>query len=1119
MFGRNGTTGQSAARSRKTDMAESIARAFAETTNAPDKVRQVTLSCYRALTLQERLASLPGKENGIHPDEAFDREAAEHRLGSWRSQLPFTDDETFRQRLQAEGMNEETFLRLLGESEASVAQRLQTIPDWAESLLHSIAQPRDGQSNSVYEFVTASSTQLAGFLYLAEPLIDRGLVTILEEVDRLQECRLDLPFERQKLPEILLRNLPPRLLLITSRTLVLELHVARLRGELAGTTTEARYQSFVERLRDPQVVLALLEEYPVLARQIVQAVEQWRNYSLEFLRHLAADWQDIVSTFAASGDLGTLSAVNWGQGDQHNHGRSVIIAYFSSGFRLVYKPRPLEIDVHFQQLLQWLNEKGFTPAFRPLTILARNDYGWIEFASDDACQYEAELTRFYERQGAYLALLYALEATDFHYENVIAAGEHPILIDLESLLHPRLESDNASEEDAYSEMSQIMAYSVLRIGLLPQRLWLGQSEEGVDISGMGSVEGQLSPKAVPNWKNLGTDEMRLTRQRVALQGGKNQPTYQGMAAQATDYRHALSAGFARMYRLLLHYRDELLAEGGPLAHFSQDKVRFIVRPTMVYGKVLQESYHPDVLRDALDREQLFDRLWVGIANRPYLSQVIPSERADLHNGDIPIFTTFPNSRDLWSSAGRCIPDFFTKAGMQIVAERLAQFSEKDLEKQLWFIQASLATLVMGERQASWPVYKPIQTKERPERKQLLAMSQRVGQRLQALAMGNEREAVWLGVSLVAERYWTLVPAGLDLYSGLPGIALYLGYVGAVTGDAQVTVLARAATAAVRTQRERGKEFIKEVGGFAGWGSVIYMLAHLGALWQDTSLWAEAEAIVSWLPELIAVDESLDVISGSAGCIGALLALNHCSPSQATLAAAVQCGEHLLARKSATAQGVGWWHPRMNASQSLVGFSHGAAGMAWALARLAAATGDDRFRRTAVAALAYERSHYCPEVQNWPDLRDLDDKPPDDQQDGPVYMTAWCHGAPGIGLSRLPLLSLLPDAAIEDEIEVAVNTTLRQGFGRNHSLCHGDLGNLELVSSAARRLQRSDWQRRADEVTASLLASMNQYGWLSGVPLGVETPGLMTGLSGIGYGLLRLAAPERVPSVLLLEPPL
>ena len=40
----------------------------------------------------------------------------------------------------------------------------------------------------------------------------------------------------------------------------------------------------------------------------------------------------------------------------------------------------------------------------------------------------------------------------------------------------------------------------------------------------------------------------------------------------------------------------------------------------------------------------------------------------------------------------------------------------------------------------------------------------------------------------------------------------------------------------------------------------------------------------------------------------------------------------------------------------------------------------------------------------------------------------------------------------------------------------------------------------------------------GIPGGVETPGLMMGLAGIGYGLLRLGATDRVPALLSREPP-
>jgi lantibiotic modifying enzyme len=105
-----------------------------------------------------------------------------------------------------------------------------------------------------------------------------------------------------------------------------------------------------------------------------------------------------------------------------------------------------------------------------------------------------------------------------------------------------------------------------------------------------------------------------------------------------------------------------------------------------------------------------------------------------------------------------------------------------------------------------------------------------------------------------------------------------------------------------------------------------------------------------------------------------------------------------------------------------------------------------------------------------------------------------------------------------EIDIALKTTLARGFGGNHSLCHGDLGNLELLLQASQTLDDPQWRVEADRIAAAILSSIDQYGYRCGVPLEVETPGLMTGLAGIGYGLLRLAEPMRVPSVLTLEPP-
>jgi lantibiotic modifying enzyme len=96
--------------------------------------------------------------------------------------------------------------------------------------------------------------------------------------------------------------------------------------------------------------------------------------------------------------------------------------------------------------------------------------------------------------------------------------------------------------------------------------------------------------------------------------------------------------------------------------------------------------------------------------------------------------------------------------------------------------------------------------------------------------------------------------------------------------------------------------------------------------------------------------------------------------------------------------------------------------------------------------------------------------------------------------------------------------LKSGFGLNHSICHGALGNIEPLCYAARVLDDPQYHKHVEERTAMILNSIEEYGWRCGIPSGLETPGLMSGIAGIGYALLRLAAPEAVPCLLTLEEP-
>lgn len=1024
---------------------------------------------------------------------------ADRAVQRWRAANHFDSDSSFAERLRLAGMSESEFGTLLSLPVSALKIGDQNPPPWLEELSESFSRQDS----------TPDDNGPPGFLKVIKPLLNQFRSCLHEGVTRIARDPKQQGFDPQTVEEICFSNLLRRLSWMLGRTMVLELNVARLNGVLDGDTAEARFESFIRRLEDREKAVSLLQEYPVLARQVVICVNQWLAFSLEFLAHLSTDFSAICDALALGSEPGVLTQVLSEAGDRHRDGRSVLIAKFGSGFKIVYKPRPLQTDIHFNELLVWANEKGFRPDFRTVQLLDRGSYGWVEFIEPKDCASSQAVDCFYRRQGGNLALLYVLGATDFHHENLIAAGEHPVLLDLETLFTPALTEPESEQAHQLAEVA--LTDSVLRIGLLPHG-----TDARLDFCGLGTVEGRLSPIGIPQWERVATDEMRYFRQPMPMRGYANRPVLAGRYVGMEDRGDSIIEGFHDMYRLLQKQRQVLLSDNGPLAAFKKDVIRVVARPTLTYGHLLEESFHPDVLRDAADRDCLYDRLWMETERRPYLVKLISAEQMALQRCDIPIFTTRPCSRDLWTCSGQRIPEFLYESGLDSSMRRVRELNEDDLDRQLWVIQASLATQAIGRRiqrnarNASVLAHGSVRDK-------CLQAALAAGHRLEVLAARRNNSASWIGLEPTAKGQWLMVPLGTDLYDGLPGVALFLAYLGVITREDRFTGLARAASTTLQQLITPSSPWMQSIGGFSGCGGVIYALSHLSALWSEPELIERAEDIVRTLPDLIGRDEQLDIIDGAAGCILSLLSLYRISGNKSTLDIAIDCGDLLVAR--ATQQEIGAaWSKAVFSGPPLTGFSHGAAGIAYTLTKLAAQSRQDRFRVMALSAMAYERSVFDAKLGGWPDFRDLGDSKHDGESQSQSRSATWCHGATGIGLGRLNMLQEFDDTAIRDEIKVAVQATLASGLGENQSLCHGALGNLEFLIQAAETLSRPDIRILANHFQLGILESLAIEGWICGPPLSVESPGLMTGLAGIGYGLLRLAEPLHVPSVLLLEPP-
>lgn len=1037
-----------------------------------------------------------------------DAELARFRLERWQAQAPFTDDSWLERRLCLDGLTRADFLTLLGEAPETLARQPLSAIAWLEELAEAFEERGEAPADPAWPDVSADFRK--DFLRVAQPLIERGRNRLLLGARRIAASASRSAYHPDQVELLFLPLLLRQLLPMLSPVMVLEMHIMGVQGNLTGSSPRERFDSFVQRLRQPEVALAILAEYPVLARQIVMRIDQWLDCALGFLHHLTHDLNAVEEMFALDQRLGPLSSLEGGIGDRHDGGHSVLIASFQSGLRIVYKPRSLAVDRHFQDLLCWVNDKAHHEWFRPLRIVDRGTHGWVEYVETADCADLKEVTAFYERQGAYLALLNALQATDCHYENLIAAGEFPVLIDLETLFHPRARGRQESMTERVA--SRAMSASVLRLGLLPRRMFMHQKSDGVDVSGLGAQQGQLSPQGVPLWEDVGTDAMKMVRGRSEMPGGRHRPTLEGTAVDLVAFLPAILRGFESIYNLIIACKAELLSSRGPLAWFEHDSIRAVLRPTRTYALLLRESFHPDLLRDALDRDRHFDRLWIDVPYLPDLERILPLERAALAQGDVPLFTSKPSSCDLFVGSGETLPDFFETSGLELARERLRALGPEDYARQVWFIRASVATLASEQKTASPPPTVP--SHQSADRERLLEAARQIADKIHTLAIRDGKEVGWAGLKRRSERFFGIVPLTTDLYDGLPGIALFLGYLGRLTGEPTYTNLARITLTALRGQLGRSGGNISLVGGFEGWGGVIYLLTHLAALWGEPELLGEAEGLLPRLPELVSRDEALDVIDGSAGCIGALLGLHRMRPSGRALDIAIQCGDRLLARAQEQPHGLAW-PIHLASTAPLTGFAHGAAGIAWALAELAAATGEERFLSAARKAIDYERSLFSQEAGNWPDLRIRDGH----EQAGHRFVTAWCFGAAGIGLARLACLPHLDDSeALEAESRTAAQTTLTHGFGFNHSLCHGDLGNIELLVRAGRQLGDPKIEAEGRRMAASILDDLSERGPRCATPAFMESPGLMTGLAGIGYGLLRLAAPEEIPSVLLLEFP-
>ncbi|MFE7626010.1 DUF4135 domain-containing protein [Streptomyces sp. NPDC057509] len=448
------------------------------------------------------------------------------------------------------------------------------------------------------------------------------------------------------------------------RTLIKEFHAFREETGLpASTTADTALRRFRLRLEDAAFCRSIAERHPVLRDRLRTVTANGLDAHAEVFAAFDADRTALREAGLLCGDRTGVADISGTGSDLHNDNRQVVRVHLTDGTRLVFKPRPLNTDAFVRDLFA-----AAEPRLRhslagcvPLSVTV-GEHGWQRYVVPSAMDGADQPERYFYRFGALCALLGAIGASDLHDENLLAAGEHPCLIDTETVVRPDPGEAPVSLPKTLIDHLKLSVASTVLIPMVDPNGAMDMIVAGVGVEG-----DQASRLRRPVLQDTGTDNLHVRWENVVYRHRDNVPRLGADALSPVDHFPALLAG----------YRDALGAvRGGGLGAVLEGHrdmpVRCLIRSTMVYSRFLDAATHPDYLARPEEAERLLRLLgsYPEYLSPPAARFVGEGERAALDTGNVPYFVTRADSTGLATSAGT-LPDVYSSSPLDFARRGLA----------------------------------------------------------------------------------------------------------------------------------------------------------------------------------------------------------------------------------------------------------------------------------------------------------------------------------------------------------------------------------------------------------------------------------------------------------------
>lgn len=874
---------------------------------------------------------------------------------------------------------------------------------------------------------------------------------------------------------------------ISCKTLNAIMNVFINENSIVGSSPEEQYENFNLYSGSGEFYNFIVDNYPGLIYKIEYLIKSRINNILTLLHRFDNDKEILSSTFKFDADRLNDCYIYSGTSDIHNGEQNFIIEFNNK--KIVYKTRGASTDNFWNEIINWVNYKLGEQVLFGVNVIDRKEYSWHEFIEYDAIDNKVGIEDFYYKTGVLSCLAYIFDLSDLHFENFICSNKGPIIIDLETICQIPIK---AKEDEKLDVFEKIISDSILKTELFPCSNW--KVEINTDISGICGYNSLAMNEQIMENNKIFHEQTYSSLKKESFDLKNNIPKLNGIYVDPRDYKDWIIKGFENGYKIAIKNKEGLLEMIRSNNDFKLIRSRVVFHDTQLYHDIINYSTLPSNLSDIEPKEITAAIKKICENYNDVLEEDILENTL---KGNIPIYHRKINSLNIETSTGKiCYTQKITPYNQLI--NKIDTLGLKDLKLQKEIINLSLIKFRGKTYNKKFNMNEIMKNNIIFSSDELIYESKIIAEKIVNKAIFTDQCLVnWLTIENNFPN-WEIKFQDCSLYSGLSGNAIYFSTIYNISKDARYLKILNKI---LYTISETYKNSKKSPSSFAGTFSVAYLYLFLYSQGFGSFYYEKALKVIFDHNEEIINNGYYDLFDGLAGNLLVLLGAQKIKKNIEVEKLIVEVKRNLI-DGLLNKNDIYYWKN----NQILTGLAHGASGIIYALSELYLRTLDLELLTYINNLIKYENLYFYEKELNWGDIC----FEPDTNEENTTIQ--WCHGAVGIGLSRLKVNEIFN---VTNDIIRAKTITIKRGlYKENDSICHGNFGNLEFLNLVHRQF-KDEKTRKIIHYRISEIIKENKRTYKSGLSKDFESVDLMLGLSGIGYQCLKFIF-EELPSICLLE---